>query len=86
VVCNACPEPTEITVLGDGSLTRLVLPAGLAEWPSEVSQMTEGEGLALPARYASGRREAWLHQHGTELGYHNHWWEFERGPDGKVAY
>lgn len=24
--------------------------------------------------------------HGIELGYHNHWWEFERGPDGKVAY
>ncbi len=25
-------------------------------------------------------------EHGIELGYHNHWWEFERGPDGRVAY
>ena len=25
-------------------------------------------------------------EHGIELGYHNHWWEFERGPDGKLAY
>ena len=25
-------------------------------------------------------------EYGIELGYHNHWWEFDRGPDGKVAY
>jgi sugar phosphate isomerase/epimerase len=25
-------------------------------------------------------------EHGIELGYHNHWWEFERGPDGQLAY
>jgi sugar phosphate isomerase/epimerase len=25
-------------------------------------------------------------EHGVELGYHNHWWEFERGPDGQLAY
>jgi sugar phosphate isomerase/epimerase len=25
-------------------------------------------------------------EHGIELGYHNHWWEFGRGPDGKLAY
>jgi sugar phosphate isomerase/epimerase len=24
--------------------------------------------------------------HGIELGYHNHWWEFGRGQDGKLAY
>lgn len=25
-------------------------------------------------------------EHGIELGYHNHWWEFQRGPDGRLAY
>ena len=24
--------------------------------------------------------------HGIELGYHNHWWEFGRGQDGKLAF
>ena len=24
--------------------------------------------------------------HGIELGYHNHWWEFARGEDGKLGY
>lgn len=24
--------------------------------------------------------------HGIELGYHNHWWEFARGPDGTRGY
>jgi sugar phosphate isomerase/epimerase len=24
--------------------------------------------------------------YGIELGYHNHWWEFVRGEDGKLAY
>lgn len=24
--------------------------------------------------------------HGVELGYHNHWWEFVRGGDGRLAY
>ncbi len=24
--------------------------------------------------------------HGMEFGYHNHWWEFSRGQDGKLAF
>ena len=60
VLCRACPESTEIIVLGEGSLTRVVLQAGPTKWQSEMTEMTDGEELVMPARYSSGRREAWL--------------------------
>jgi hypothetical protein len=60
VLSQAGPEAIEITVLEEGLLTRLLLPIGAAEWPSEISETTEGARLAMPARYSSGRREAWL--------------------------
>jgi hypothetical protein len=65
VVSGACPASTEVTVLGEGLLAHLVVPAEMAEWPSELSETTEGKRYVAPMAYSSGRREAWLRLHGA---------------------
>lgn len=59
-------------------------------WPGEVPGF-ERDVLNTPegtARFASALNTAAANarRRGLELGYHNHWWEWERHPEGRPAF
>jgi len=62
-VSSAAPPSIDLTVLADGVLNRLLLPAETAEMQPELLEMAQDEARLAPPPYSSGRREAWLRLH-----------------------
>ncbi len=65
----------QIAELGAVAVFPSLKPESFAD-DAAIGQAADAFNAVLPIAQA----------HGIELGYHNHWWEFERGPDGKLAY
>ncbi|HEX4790353.1 MAG TPA: TIM barrel protein [Actinospica sp.] len=57
-----------------------IVPAGIAE-----AEFTTRDGVARTADRLNALAEK-AAGHGLQLGYHNHWWEFEPVLDGKHAF
>ncbi len=78
------PLPSRATAAATfAALTELGAPAVFPSLEAEcfvddaaIGRAADGFNAVLPI----------AQEHGIELGYHNHWWEFERGPDGRLAY
>jgi sugar phosphate isomerase/epimerase len=56
-----------------------IVPAGIAE-----EEFTTRDGLARAADVLNGLAEQGA-AHGIQVGYHNHWWEFEPEVEGRHA-
>jgi sugar phosphate isomerase/epimerase len=65
----------QLTELGATAVFPSLKPEFFAD-DAAIGRSADGFNAVLPI----------AREHGIELGYHNHWWEFERGPDGQLAY
>jgi sugar phosphate isomerase/epimerase len=66
---------TELTELGASAVFPSLRPESFAD-DDAIGRAADAFNAVAPIAKS----------HGIELGYHNHWWEFVRGEDGRLAY